>query len=433
MKKQINQAIYQLRNQPLLSIITILGTALAVCLIMVILIVYQAKTADNVPEVNRSRSLYVKWEQTIYGKDGKNGRGHSCLSLWLVKELFADMETPEAVTAIYRDGGVQVNVAGSDEMARATLTLTDDAFWKVYQFSFLAGKPFDDAEFQSGIKKVVLVESVARRLFGDVNEAIGKAVLINFAEYTVCGVVEDVNRFCEHSYAEAYVPYTSNAVASQLQATVTSGNYIVAILARSTDDFPAIREELGKQLDKLNSSLYAMRQNDEWMQEVNLMGQPDDFRTQLNRKYANQYENLNDVYWEYGIVIAIILLVPAVNLSGLTNTRMRRHLEELGIKKAFGATKTSLVWQVLNENLFLTILGGVVGLLLAYLAIWLMDDWLLLTSYGEDVATMTVAMISPIIFFIAFGICLLLNLLSAYLPAWRVAHAPIVYSLNQKL
>ena len=67
-KKTIGQVIYQLRNQPLLSAITILGTALAIALIMVILIVYQAKTADYAPEVNRSRSLYVKWERTVYDK-----------------------------------------------------------------------------------------------------------------------------------------------------------------------------------------------------------------------------------------------------------------------------------------------------------------------------------------------------------------------------
>ena len=40
MKKIIQQAFFQLRNQPLLSVITVLGTALAIALIMVILIVY---------------------------------------------------------------------------------------------------------------------------------------------------------------------------------------------------------------------------------------------------------------------------------------------------------------------------------------------------------------------------------------------------------
>lgn len=59
----------------------------------------------------------------------------------------------------------------------------------------MSGKPFTQADFQSGIKKAVIAESVARRLYGDVDAAIGKPVLINFTDYTVCGVVENVNRF----------------------------------------------------------------------------------------------------------------------------------------------------------------------------------------------------------------------------------------------
>mgnify|MGYP007094740506 CR=1 FL=1 len=94
MKKIIQQAFFQLRNHPLLSVIT---TALAIALIMVILIVYQAKTADYAPEVNRSRSLYVKWERTVYDKKDPNSAGHSRPSLWLVKEIFYPLTTPEAV------------------------------------------------------------------------------------------------------------------------------------------------------------------------------------------------------------------------------------------------------------------------------------------------------------------------------------------------
>ena len=138
MKKIIQQAFFQLRNQPLLSVITVLGTALAIALIMVILIVYQAKTADYAPEVNRSRSLYVKWERTVYDKKDPNSAGHSRPSLWLVKEIFYPLTTPEAVTATYEGGEVLVGTVGSDEEMNTPLMLTDAAFWKVYQFRFLA-------------------------------------------------------------------------------------------------------------------------------------------------------------------------------------------------------------------------------------------------------------------------------------------------------
>lgn len=319
-KKTIGQVIYQLRNQPLLSAITILGTALAIALIMVILIVYQAKTADYAPEVNRSRSLYVKWERTVYDKKEPNSAGHSRPSLWMAKEVFYPLKTPEAVCVTYEAGEVLVSTPGADEEVNTPLLLTDADFWKIYQFHYLSGKPFTQADFQSGIKKAVIAESVARRLYGDVDAAIGKPVLINFTDYTVCGVVENVNRFCEFAWSEVYAPYSSNAIANKVEAGETQGNHVVTILAHSSDDFEKIRNEVARGVAQINMTLGE--------RELQLMGQPDNFRTQLNRKFANSYENLDAAYWKYGIMIIVILLVPAINLSGLTHTRMRRRLEE---------------------------------------------------------------------------------------------------------
>lgn len=422
--KIIKQVIYQLRSQPLLSAITILGTALAIALIMVILIVYQAKTADYAPEANRSRSLYVKWERTLHNKKEPDNASHSRPSLWLAKEVFYPLKTPEAVCVTYEAGEVLVSTPGSDEEVNTPLLLTDADFWKIYQFRFLSGKPFTQADFRSGIKRAVIAGSVARRLYRDVDAAIGKPILINFTNYTVCGVVEDVNRFCEFAWSEVYAPYSSNARANQAETGETQGNHIITILAHDAKDFETIRNEVSRGMAQLNTTMGE--------KESQLMGQPDDFRTQLNRKFANSYENLNAAFWKYGIMIGIILLVPAINLSGLTHTRMRRRLEELGIRKSFGATQGELVWQVLNENFVLTLIGGMLGLAFSYLCLWLMGGWLLQTAWGAT-ATMNVSMLSPVVFLVALGFCMVLNLLSAYIPAWRVAHTPIVDSLNQKL
>lgn len=134
-KKTIGQVIYQLRNQPLLSAITILGTALAIALIMVILIVFQAKTADYAPEVNRSRSLYVKWERTVYDKKEPNSAGHSRPSLWMAKEVFYPLKTPEAVCVTYEAGEVLVSTPGADEEVNTPLLLTDADFGRYTNFT----------------------------------------------------------------------------------------------------------------------------------------------------------------------------------------------------------------------------------------------------------------------------------------------------------
>ena len=59
MRLYFQQALYHLRENPVISWISVLGTALSICMIMVIVITLRVRTADCEPEVNRSRSLYV--------------------------------------------------------------------------------------------------------------------------------------------------------------------------------------------------------------------------------------------------------------------------------------------------------------------------------------------------------------------------------------
>ena len=69
----------------LLSVISILGTALAICMIMVIVILYVVNTASFKPEVNRGRTCYITTVMSN-GKDDNRRISYSSLGLPLVKE-----------------------------------------------------------------------------------------------------------------------------------------------------------------------------------------------------------------------------------------------------------------------------------------------------------------------------------------------------------
>ena len=97
--------------------------------------------------------------------------------------------------------------------------------------------------------------------------------------------------------------------------------------------------------------------------QLDLLGQPDTFFIQMLHKYAHGGIPAKEVVIHYVIIIIVILLVPAINLSGLTQSRMRKRLSEIGVRKAFGANRSVLLKQVLAENLLLTLIGGVAGLL----------------------------------------------------------------------
>lgn len=133
-------------------------------------------------------------------------------------------------------------------------------------------------------------------------------------------------------------------------------------------------------------------------------------------------------------MITILLLVPAINLSGITLSRMRRRMEEIGVRRAFGATRGELLRQVLAENLVVTLMGGVLGLILSYIAVLCMRDWLLNTSmsgyYGVDTQVSAGMVHQPVCICLCVIVLLVMNLLSAGIPAIRVSRTNIVNAIK---
>ena len=104
---------------------------------------------------------------------------------------------------------------------------------------------------------------------------------------------------------------------------------------------------------------------------------------------------------------------------------MKKRYSELGVRRSFGATHRQLITQVLTENLLLSVLGGMVGLLFSYVGLFVLRGWLLKgakTLYAD-------MLVSWWVFAVAFLFCLLLNLLSAYIPAYRASRKHITDAL----
>lgn len=417
----IRQAFTNLRQNPLLSVISIAGTAFAITMIMSIVITWQTKYSDFAPEVNRSRSLYVM-AMHIYNEKNQNEQSYSFTSPAFLKECILPLKGIEAATAFGGTEGSLVSLTDGSNRLKVDRKTTDAGFWKVFKPRFLEGRGFNEGEGMVG----VVAASVARKLFGK-TEVVGQQILMNRVNMRIVGVVEDVSVAAKDAYAQVWVPYNPD----MLQATgVWSylGGMNIAMVAKSTDDFPAIREELSKRVEAINAGLGNYK--------IDIMEQPDDIVTHVNHVWCNVGPDLTMLYLQYILALVIILLVPSLNLCGLSSSRMQQRMAELGVRKAFGGTKWVLVRQILNENLFLTLLGGVAGLLLSYLSVYLMREWLFTNSgnvgtSGEFSLSMSV-LFSPWVFLLAFAFCVVINLMSAALPAWLAAKRPIVESLNDK-
>ncbi len=425
MMQTIRQAFTILKQNPLLSTISILGTAFAITMIMAIVITWQTKYADLEPEVNRSRCLYFS-AMHVQGKENKDWNNFGKPSAAFMKECIQPLLEVEACTAFSTADVALVSLTDGNNRLKVDAMSTDPDFWKIFKLQFLDGRSFTEAERGGDMQSVVISASVARKLFGT-TEAAGRQMLLNREVVRIIGVVKDISVTAKDAYAQVWSMYHSG----ELDVTgwwSYSGTRTIAVLARTPDDFPAIKQGVEKRVKDVNAGLE--------QRQIDIMEQPDNIVAHVNHVWSNIGPNLPMLYLQYGIALFIILLVPSLNLCGLSNSRMQQRVSELGVRKAFGATDGTLIRQILNENLVLTLIGGVVGLIFSYLAVYVMRTWLFTNSdnigTAGDFSLSMGALFSPQVFVLAFIFCLLINLLSAGLPAWLATRRTIVDSLNDK-
>ena len=115
-------------------------------------------------------------------------------------------------------------------------------------------------------------------------------------------------------------------------------------------------------------------------------------------------------------------------MIGITLANFRKRRAEIGVRKAFGASAGNVFRQVLDENLIITFIGGILGLMFSIGVLLLTRD-IFFPSGTEFNAEM---LIRPETFLVTLLFIFLLNLLCAGIPAWRAGKYNIVKSLNNQ-
>ena len=428
-KQYFQQAWGQLRQQPLISLVNILGTALSIFLIMLVVMMQQVKVAPFAPESNRDRFLHVRCGSITNEEWGEGNSSNGPISVRTGRELYKSLETPEAVT-LYTIGTTATPVSLPNQPATAVdVKETDDDFWRVFDFAFTAGKPYDRATFDAGQPVAVITESVARLLFGTTDVA-GREFLLAHAPYRISGVVRDVSTLAETAYAQVWIPYTSTDQEGNTWEAGLMGMMSCTILAKSRDDFPAIREECNRRLEAYNRVIG----ENGW--EFISRNRPYDQEKDAIAYAANWEPDLKAERRSRLVIYLILLIVPAINLSSMTQSRLRQRVSEIGVRRAFGSTRGELMGQILGENLIVTLLAGMVGLLLSLAFAYVGDSILFSQEYSATLNPPTVdasILIHLSTFLWALLFCFVLNLLSAGIPAWRASRMNIVEAIGGRL
>ena len=411
------------RQQPVISAVSMIGSALAIFLIMVVVMIEEVKTASFAPESNRDRWLVQKFGSITNDSWPADNSSNGPLAYQTIKQVFYRMELPEAVTAYGSSPYVALFGLPGQAPFGAEVLDVDAGFWKVMDFTFTDGKPFSQEDFEAGLPVAILSESTAHRLFGT-TEVTGRKFQLNYVPYTVAGVVRDVSNLATTAYAEAWVPYTSTNTIDWVWCDYM-GSLSATILPRDKADIPAIREEYERLFAELGDEAKAKG----W--KFILRERPYTQEVTMHTTWANTGPDISGVHRKQFITYLILLLVPAVNLSSMTQSRLFRRISEIGVKRAFGSTRMGIVGSIIAENFIVTLAGGLLGLIFCFIFGYFFSNMIFTsTDILRDMDVPLQLLLDWKLYGTALLFCFILNLLSSGIPAWRASRVDPVRALS---
>ncbi len=445
--KVIRQALALIREEKLFSSIYIVGTALAIAFTMVMAVVYYIKLAPVYPERNRARTIYFEGLRI----EADNGaKGQTGFSAQAYEEWFKPSPNIEYCSPTLLAAGTGKTlgkchsfvVRGKDDYLDVVRNQVSADFFHIYEYDFVSGRPFTSKEVDDNENVCVISDALAERLFGKGVDAVGKIVEMESGpEVRVVGVFRGGSQLTPDSYADIIQPF--------MNAVVMGSPYqgIYSIVATVKDD--AHLQALNQELDDVAAR--TQQAHPEVLDAFSFGGDPKrklvltrDMETHPMHvlKTENREGSLSTVTgWQlikhYAGILFVLLFVPALNLCGIVAGRMERRSAEMAVRKTFGARRSTLLSQVVTENLVLTTIGGIIGLVLSWTAIYGLRTQILGMFF--DNSTLSTAPIvegemlfAPTLFIGAFAAVLLLNLLAAVVPAWWSLRKPIVEAMMEK-
>lgn len=393
------------KRSRLFFIINIIGLTIGLCLsIMLLLFVFNELSFDkHFKDSDRIISLNTVWDMG----------GHRDIIPIVMRSAVTDIpaEVPgiEAATQIYERGREDV-IYEKEYFQNLIVLATESNFFDVFELEFVEG----DKSVLDNPNTVILTDKYAQIIFGDTQSAMGKWITISDHDYAVSGVVKEL-------------PVNTHFHFDVL----TDFSYFKDW--RSIEFFAFYKIVKGQPLEEVSKAI-----------ESAYTTQLERFMGDMEIKASGVTEKLTDIYlhskatstlgvrsnmkfvWLLSVVSLLILVLAITNFVNLFIVQGETRMVEIGIRKANGADKRSLVMQFFTEIGIIVLIAfilafGLVVLLLPHFA-QLIDRKIAITQLGNPVFILPM-----VIVFIATVI------LSAGYPSFYLAKFSPIDTLMKRL
>jgi len=399
-------ALDSIRANRVRAALTILGVAVGVFVVVVISAAIHGINASVARDFERSGPTTFVLNRFPISFENCDGSDEVCKWLHNPKITFADAKAIDALPSVRAAEAVLSmgrEVRYMDRDLSSTQVIGATANWTIIDHAgdLYPGRSFTEGEETNGSNVVVVNDEMATKLFGD-SDPLDKMINISNVPFRVIGVYHYAASFLAGgNRPRAIVPFES--ACRSLRAYCAS----ISISIMPRDE--VTRDDA---MDDVTALMRARRRL--------RPAQDNNFAFITQDQLMNTYSKIFGMFFLVMIALSSVgLIVGGVGVVAIMMISVTERTREIGVRKALGATRMTILWQFLVEAVTLTAIGAMIGLMFGAIVSMILRN-----------ATPIQASIPPFAIVAALGASAFTGIVFGMLPAMRAAKLDPVDALR---
>jgi len=282
--------------------------------------------------------------------------------------------------------------------------------------------PNDDSP--SAYPATVLSYAYWQSAFGGNRSVLGRTILLNNVAFTIVGVAGPT--FTNLSPGKTQDLWLTIAIAPRLQidwgTNIGMRNWWLLTMARLKPGVSLAQAQAVASLVFRNEVLYGPEPS------AKPADDPEVLATRAQEGLVGERGQIAKMLYVLMFAVAIVLLIACTNVAGLLLARAATRQREIAVRSALGAGRATILRQLLTESVLLSVLGGIVGVILAYWGVHAVTA--LITGDSTGHFPYIIAPDWRVLGFV-LGICLLTGVLFGLAPAFRGTRLDLTPALKE--
>ena len=339
--QSFKMALESIWTSKLRSFLTMLGIIIGVFALVVLVSIVHGATSSITDELSGLGTLAV--DVSVYDTHGNPG---------LTMEDMDTIEAMDKVDLVSPSYQVEGSLRSGPEQESGNIYGVGPSYYKIKEQELICGRYLMKSDMDNHLNVAVINETVLRGVLRipSAHQALGRMIRLNGVDYEIIGVLKDqeLGGFYARDNYEMHIPFT-NAV--RLPGSSSRGINSFSVTAKD-NDMEGAKEEIGAFLEER-------------------FGPADEtFFISNNQEYLDSLQEItNTMSMVMGGVAAISLLVGGIGIMNITLVSVTERTREIGIRKAIGATRRTILLQFLLEAMTVSLVGCLVGIMLSWVAL----------------------------------------------------------------